>query len=58
MVEWKMITKNEVRYWLGDDYHKWIINVIYDLVNYNDPNDLLYLKKEIIKASQDSKDAQ
>jgi len=53
-----MITKKEVRYWLGDDYHKWIVNVIYDLVNYNDPNDLLYLKKEIIKASQDSKDAQ
>ena len=47
-----------IRYWLGDDYHKWIVNVIYDLVNYNDPNDLLYLKKEIIKASQDSKDAQ
>ena len=53
-----MITKKEVRYWLGDDYHKWIVNVIYDLVNYNDPNDLLYLKKEIIKASQDSKYAQ
>ena len=53
-----MITKNEVRYWLGDDYHKWIINVIYDLVNDNDPNDLVYLKKEIKKANKDSKEAQ
>ena len=52
-----MVSKDEVRYWLGDDYHKWIVNVIYDLVNYNDPNDLLYLKKEIVKASQDSKEA-
>ncbi len=52
-----MVSKDEVRYWLGDDYHKWIVNVIYDLVNYNDPNDLLYLKKEIVKANQDSKEA-
>jgi len=50
-----MVSKDEV--WLGDDYHKWIVNVIYDLVNYNDPNDLLYLKKEIVKANQDSKEA-
>jgi len=53
----KSITKQEIKYWLGNDYHKWIVNVIHDLVNLNDPNDLLYLKKEIKKASQDSKDA-
>jgi len=53
-----MITKKEIEYWLGDDYHNWIANVISDLVNNNDPNDLLYLKKEIKKANQDSKDAQ
>lgn len=54
----KPITKNEIKYWLGNDYPKWIANVILDLVNDNDPNDLIYLKKEIKKANQDSKDAQ
>ena len=53
----KPITKNEIKYWLGNDYPKWIANVILDLVNDNDPNDLIYLKKEIKKANQDSKDA-
>ena len=52
------ITKKEIGYWLGDDYHNWITNVIFDLVNNNDPNDLIYLRKEIRKATQDSKDAQ
>jgi len=54
----KPITKQEIGYWLGNDYPKWIGNVILDLVNDNDPNDLIYLKKEIKKANQDSKDAQ
>ena len=53
----KSITKQEIKYWLGNDYDKWIVNDINNLVNLNDPNDLLYLKKEIKKASQDSKDA-
>jgi|TARA_Y100000296_G_scaffold59970_1_gene69393 hypothetical protein len=58
MIKDKPITKNEIKYWLGNDYPKWIANVILDLVNDNDPNDLINLKKEIKKANQDSKDAQ
>jgi hypothetical protein len=51
------ITRKEIKYWLGDDYRKWIHNVIFDLVNGNDMNDLKYLKYEIKKATEDSKEA-
>ena len=50
-------TIKEIKYWLGDDYRKWIHNVIFDLVNGNDMNDLKYLRYEIKKATKDSKEA-
>ena len=51
------ITMKEINYWLGDDYRKWIHNVIFDLVNGNDMNDLKYLRYEIKKATKDSREA-
>ena len=53
----------EIKYWLGDDYHKWIHKVIFDLVNEEDIYGLKALKVlnplkyEIKKATKDSKEA-
>jgi hypothetical protein len=40
-----MITKEMVEYWLEENYHKWIANVIVDICN--EPHDINYLKKQI-----------
>lgn len=42
----KTVTKEMVQYWLGDDYHKWIADVIVDIANKNDSD----LSKEINNA--------
>ena len=51
------ITMKEIKYWLGDDYRKWIHNVIFDLINEEDIYGLKDLKYEIKKATEDSKEA-
>ena len=40
-----MITKEMVEYWLEENYHKWIANVIVDICN--EPHDINHLKKQI-----------
>jgi len=40
-----MITKEMVKHWLEDNYHKWIATVIVDICN--DPSDIEHLKKQI-----------
>ena len=40
-----MITKEMVEYWLEENYHKWIANVIVDICN--EPHDIEHLKKQI-----------
>ena len=53
-----MITKKEMEYWLEDNYTNWLPEVLRNMINENKPDALIKLQKEIIKASQDSKDAQ
>ena len=53
----KSITKQEMKYWLEDNYTNWLPEVLRNMINENKPDALIKLQKEIIKASQDSKDA-
>jgi len=48
-----MITKEMVKHWLEENYHKWIATVIVDICN--DPSDIEHLKKQI-KYDWDNKD--
>ena len=54
----KSITKQEMEYWLEDNYTNWLPDVLRNMINENKPDALINLKKEIKKANQDSKDAQ
>ena len=54
----KPITKQEIGYWLEDNYTNWLPDVLRNMINENKPDALINLKKEIKKANQDSKDAQ
>ena len=54
----KSITKQEMEYWLEDNYTNWLPEVLRNMINENKPNALIDLQKEIKKAYQDSKDAQ
>ena len=49
MIKDKPITKNEIKYWLGNDYPKWIANVILDLVNDNDPKAKINRKTKMLE---------
>ncbi len=57
----KPITKQEMKYWLGNNYTNnytnWLPDVLRNMINENKPDALINLKKEIKKASQDSKDS-
>jgi len=53
----KSITKQEMEYWLEDNYTNWLPDVLRNIINENKPDALINLKKEIKKASQDSEDA-
>ena len=53
----KSITKQEMEYWLDDNYTNWLPDVLRNMINKNKPDALINLKKEIKKASQDSKDS-
>ena len=46
----KIVTKEMVNYWLDDNYQKWIADILVSLVNDNNPNALLDLRKEIKNA--------
>ena len=43
----RKLTKEMVEYWLEENYHKWIANVIVDICN--EPHDINHLKKQIKK---------
>ena len=43
--ETQQVTKEMVEYWLEENYHKWIANVIVDICN--EPHDIEHLKKQI-----------
>ena len=51
------MTIEMVKYWLGEDYHQWIAEVLVELIISNDPNEIPNLKKEIKKSWQDHLDA-
>ena len=51
------VSIKEIKYWLGDDYSKWIHHVIWCLVNGDKIKDLECLNYEIKKATKDSKEA-
>ena len=51
------ITRKEMKYWLEDNYTNWLPNVLREMINENKPNALINLKKEIKKATKDSKEA-
>ena len=53
----RKVSIKEIKYWLGDDYHKWIHNVIWVLVNGDKIQNLECLNYEIRKATKDSKEA-
>ena len=52
------IIKQELEYWLEDNWKNWLPDVLLSLINDDNPNALKDLRKEIKKATQDSKDAQ
>ena len=52
------IIKQELEYWLEDNWKNWLPDVLLSLINDDKPNALKDLRKEIKKATQDSKDAQ
>ena len=52
------IIKQELEYWLEDNWKNWLPDVLLSLINDDNPNALKNLRKEIKKATQDSKDAQ
>ena len=43
----KPITKQEIGYWLEDNYTNWLPDVLRNMINENKPNALIKLKKEI-----------
>jgi hypothetical protein len=51
------ITRKEMKYWLEDNYTNWLPDVLREMINENKPNALINLKKEIKKATKDSKEA-
>jgi len=51
------ISMKEMKYWLEDNYTNWLPNVLREMINENKPNALINLKKEIKKATKDSKEA-
>ena len=50
----KSITKQEMEYWLDDNYTNWLPDVLRNMINENKPNALIKLKKEIKQAYKDS----
>ena len=51
------ITRKEMKYWLEDNYTNWLPDVLREMINENKPNALINLKKEIKKATKDSREA-
>ena len=53
-----MITKDMVLYWLDDEYHKWLPEILTDILNSKNPNELYILKTEINEAWEQHLEAQ
>tara|TARA_Y100000401_G_scaffold73179_1_gene59185 strand:+ start:242 stop:415 length:174 start_codon:yes stop_codon:yes gene_type:complete len=46
----KKVNKQMMNYWLDDNYQTWIADILVSLVNDDNPNALINLRKEITDA--------
>ena len=46
----KKVNKQMINYWLDDNYQTWIADILVSLVNDDNPNALINLRKEIADA--------